>query len=163
MPHKASRCYQLNRYSVCVVLSLLIVSLTVHAEQLTMEYTFDAPQIKIVIFGTESYDRLVMADCPNGGNVGHPALPARGARILLPPGAVVEAIEVVSGERVAIGRDFLVEPVGLPMPLSTGSNQLAVPTPDRAIYASDQISVMNAPTLISMVTAIPDIRSIRVQ
>ena len=106
--------------------------------QLTVDYSFERPQISKVTIGGELYDRITMPGVPNCGNTGEPALPARGARILLPLGTEVSGIELVPGEKVLLGTDYRIEPVARPVKLSADPGSVTLPIPDPAIYASDQ-------------------------
>ena len=78
---------------------------------ITATYSFERPDIVSVQHGADSYSRIVMKDVPNCGNVGQPALPAIGARILIPYGHEVANIDVVAGNRINLGGGFSVEPV----------------------------------------------------
>jgi Peptidase family C25 len=106
------------------------------AGQLTLDYAFDRPQVTPTRIGDTLYYRVVMEGATNGGPVGSPALPASGARILLPLGVEVKSVEVITGERVLLGSNLLVEPVGQPYRLMDGPGSLPMPTPDPAIYDS---------------------------
>ena len=122
---------------VCVVASGSWV-FTATAEQLTIDYSFDRPELSKVTLAGQTYDRITIPGCPNGGNVGDPALPARGARILLPAGAEVLSVEIVSDEEVPLGKGYFIEPVPRPVRLSAGPGAASPPVPNSAIYASDQ-------------------------
>jgi len=115
---------------------LLTLSLTAGAGQVTLDYTFDCPQVTTVRIGDTLYHRVILEGATNGGPVGSPALPASGAQILLPLGAEVRSVDVIAGERVLLGSDLLVEPVGQPYRLMDGPESAAMPTPDPAIYGS---------------------------
>ncbi len=106
-------------------------------DQLTVEYSFERPQITEVTIERQVYHRISMPDCPNGGEPGHPALPASGARILLPSGTAVASIEIVPGARIRLGGDYLVEPIGTPFKLSEGPDSVTPPERDSAVYALD--------------------------
>ncbi|RLE33193.1 MAG: hypothetical protein DRJ61_07725, partial [Acidobacteria bacterium] len=114
----------------------LMLSLNAGAGQLTLDYTFDCPQVTTVKIGDTLYHRVILEGATNGGPVGSPALPATGAQILLPLGSEVMSVEVTGGERVLLGSDLLVEPVGLPYRLMDGPESAALPTPDESIYGS---------------------------
>ena len=113
-----------------------MLSLTAEAGQLTLDYSFDRPQVTTVRIGDIEYQRVVMEGATNGGAVGSPALPASGARILLPLGAEVVSVGIVAEERVLLGSDLLVEPVGQPYRLMDGPRSATLPTPDPTIYDS---------------------------
>ncbi|MCK4341092.1 MAG: hypothetical protein KAY37_05135 [Phycisphaerae bacterium] len=108
------------------------------AERLTVDYSFDCPAISAVTLGDRQYDRVTMPAVPNCGQVGEPALPAGGARILLPFGAEVASIEIVPSEKVSLGSGYLIEPVSRPAPLSSRFEPPRAPTPDPAIYGWDR-------------------------
>ena len=104
------------------------------AEQITVEYNFETPEMSEVTIGSNVYDRITVPNAPNSGDVGWPALPARGTRILLPPGAEVSSIEIVSGESVFLGQDYLIEPVPPPFVISATPDLHGIPTPDSLAY-----------------------------
>jgi hypothetical protein len=108
------------------------------ADIIEVEYTFDYPVVKPVIIDGETYDRVFLPDAPNSGQIGHPALPARGVRILLPHGAEVERVEVLAGERYPVGSGYLIEPVGTPIPLSALPQDIPPLVMDPDIYALGQ-------------------------
>ncbi|MFH1748451.1 MAG: C25 family cysteine peptidase, partial [Planctomycetota bacterium] len=104
----------------------------------TVDYTFDRPEVVTITIGGDTYHRISMPGCPNGGQIGHPALPATGAQILLPAGSAVASIEILPGERVLVGTDYLIEPVSQPVKLSDGPEAVVPPTPDPLVYGLDQ-------------------------
>jgi len=105
--------------------------------QVSVDYSFERPQITEVTIAGQVYHRISMPDCANGGEVGHPALPACGARILLPSGTTVADLEIVPGERISLGGGYLVEPVGPQFRLSEGPASVTPPRPDPVVYALD--------------------------
>jgi hypothetical protein len=86
--------------------------------QITKKYTFNMPYINQVTINDNAYDRVVMPNSPEAGNPGEPNLPVHKVQLLLPPRTEVEIIDVIPGERVFLGSDFNVEPVGEPVKLS---------------------------------------------
>ena len=108
------------------------------AQRLTVDYTFDRPELTTVKHVDQSYDRLVMPGCPNGGLPGQPALPATGARILLPYGAEAASVRVVPGQKISLGDGYRLEPVARPVRLSADPATVGPPTPDPLIYSSNQ-------------------------
>jgi len=136
---KQSRPY--SRSVLILARSLLLIALIfspVFSEVASVEYSFERPQVNDIALGNELYQRIILEGAPVSGLTGQPALPARGAYILLPQGADVADIEVHSGDRVLLGRDFLIEPIAPPVKQSSVSYEPSRPTPDSAIYASDQ-------------------------
>ena len=105
-------------------------------DPVTVTYSFERPEITPVTVDGVMYERVTIPGCTNGGLAGQPALPARGANILLPYGADVAGIEIVTGERVSLGGGHNVLPVARPARLMDGPEAAQPPTPDVAIYAS---------------------------
>ena len=106
------------------------------AQPIVVQYDFQSPEILEISIAGEQYHRLVMPDAPNGGNVGEPALPSRGAQILLPQGTRVESIEVIAEETLSLGYGYYIEPVPPPVPLVDQPGVSALPEPDPVIYTS---------------------------
>ncbi|HVP12593.1 MAG TPA: C25 family cysteine peptidase [Phycisphaerae bacterium] len=107
------------------------------AAPIIVDYSFDQPVMSTVSHGGVSYDRITMRAAPNGGMPGEPALPASGAQILLPMGTEVSEVKVAPGERILLGQ-YLIEPVGVPVKLTSDAGPGQPPTPNAAIYGSDQ-------------------------
>jgi hypothetical protein len=120
----------------CTILLSLAVALTagVSAETLIQEYTFDRPEIHESRIGDDVYQRLVMPAAPNGGDAGSPALPSKGARILIPYGKEIENIEIIPGEKISLGNGYVIEPVGSPVSISTDPREYRLPVPNEDIY-----------------------------
>ena len=123
--------------AVLMIGALVTGSAFAAPEQLTITYSFDRPEISQVTIDKKQYHRVTMPGCASGGIAGQPALPARGARILLPMGTQVSSIEIVPGEKVLLGSDYYVEPVGEQVRLSAPPSEAVPPKPDPAIYGSD--------------------------
>ena len=70
-----------------VSLALFVLVGTAAAKQLSMDYSFDRPEVSKIAIEDKLYDRVTMPEVPNCGNAGEPALPAKGARILQPFGS----------------------------------------------------------------------------
>ncbi|MCK4656535.1 MAG: hypothetical protein KAT85_05865, partial [candidate division Zixibacteria bacterium] len=129
-----------SRQLALIVASLLMLasSSAFASGQVTMEYTFDRPEVSKVRIGDTDYDRIAMPGCPNAGNVSEPALPATGAQILLPYGTEIESIEIVAEERIQIGSGYLIEPNAEQAKLTSAPIEPILPVPDPEIYGSDQ-------------------------
>jgi hypothetical protein len=126
------------RLITCLTVILVIgMAGPVSAEKLTLDYYFEQPRVEPVAIGDMIYDRVFMTDAPNAGNIGEPALPARGATILLPYGAEVSSIEIIPSDKAFVGSSYYIEPVAQPIPLSADPSMMKPPTPNEAIYASD--------------------------
>jgi Peptidase family C25/Propeptide_C25/Dockerin type I domain/Putative Ig domain len=119
-------------------LLLLVLALPsiIAAEELSIEYRFDRPQIVEKMIGSKEYQRIIMPNTANSGKAGQPSLPARGAQILLPYGTEVESIEIITGEKVFMGDGYLIAPISKQFPLSADPATITPPTPDPGIYSS---------------------------
>ncbi|UCE17189.1 MAG: hypothetical protein JSV84_09805 [Gemmatimonadota bacterium] len=124
--------------SAVAVLWMAIIYAGPLAGQVEVEYSFDSPRISEIVIGETPYHRVTMINAPNGGQIGQPSLPARGAHILLPFGTEVACIEIVTGEKNFLGSGYTVEPVGQPVPLSSESEREKLPAPDSTVYISDR-------------------------
>ena len=120
---------------VCVVLAMAGL---VQAEVVSVEYSFVRPEVSQVTLGGQQYDRVTMPGVSNCGNAGQPALPASGARILIPYGCEVSSIEVLANEKVLLGNGYMIEPVSQPVKLSQTLRKQVAPAPDPVIYNGNQ-------------------------
>ena len=102
-----------------ILVGLLLTSASALAD-LSVDYEYDAPATKAVRVAGVTYDRVVMPDAPNGGQVGQPALPASGATILLPYATDVANVRVIASEPVLVASGLRIEPVRQPSPMSRG-------------------------------------------
>jgi len=122
------------------ILFLLMAAVSsIASEQLNVDYSFNQPAMETVAIGAELYDRILITDAPNGGDINAPSIPATGAQILLPYGSDVESIEVIPGERILIGKELKIEPNQQPIPLSADPSTRVLPVPNKSIYQSDQL------------------------
>jgi hypothetical protein len=117
---------------------LLVVSFPIAsaAETITVEYTFERPEIREITIDGVGYHKILMAGAPNSGIAGHPLLPARGANILLPQDSRISQIEVVPDGKVLLGGGFSLVPAGRPYKLSAGPGALVPLARDSAVYGS---------------------------
>jgi len=120
------------------IILLLLLSGVVYAEQVRVEYTFDRPDISKILVDGNFYDRVIMPNAPNYGLTNHPALPAQGAEILIPYGSEVTGIEIIPGEKILLGDDYLIEPTVRPVKLSASPDEFVYPVPDAFVYAMSQ-------------------------
>ncbi|MFC1476142.1 C25 family cysteine peptidase [Candidatus Zixiibacteriota bacterium] len=105
--------------------------------RIIQKYSFAPPQITEVVIAGERLARLAMPDAPCGGAIGRPALPARAAHILLPPGTAAAKIRILADGKIPLGEAYLVEPVECPAPLSAVSPTVpGPPIRDHAVYTS---------------------------
>lgn len=100
--------------AAAVVLFVLAAPSGAEAGAVVQRYDFPEPRIE----AAGAYHRVTMDGTWTSGIPGEPALPAAGATILLPPGEALQDVRVVPGERVVLGRGYVVEPARRQYPLS---------------------------------------------
>ncbi|MCP4706079.1 MAG: hypothetical protein GY865_15885 [candidate division Zixibacteria bacterium] len=135
-----------DNYIIVILLILFIsfIASSVLADQIVIDYRFGQPQMNQGDVNGCTYDWIKMPETPNGGNPGEPALPSRGAQILIPAGHSVADISIVCENKIFMGKDFLVAPIGPPVPLSESlSEGQYLPQPDETIYTSDDVFPAN--------------------
>ena len=122
---------------ILMPLLLLTIALTATAseQKISMTYIFEAPRVETVTINNQTYDEIFMTGAPNSGQIGHPALPASGARILIPYGLDVESVEIIPGEKIVIGSGYDIVPVGKPIPLSADPSSIQPLAKDEAVYS----------------------------
>jgi len=123
-------------YTAFVPAILLFVTTSTTAGQLTLEYTFAPPVVREITIAGEPYHSLAMPQAPNGGGIGQPALPARGAYILLPQGAEIADIQVVHDTKIQVAGSWRVEPIQKPVPLSLAATTTDEFVRDDELYMS---------------------------
>jgi len=136
--HQRERLFSIARPLLLVGLALILFTSLALAGEVVVDYRFERPEVSQVTIGGQSFDVVTMEDAPAGGQIGQPELPAAGAHILLPPGAVVESVEIIAGGERILGDGFYVMPVERPHKLSEPPTVVVVPEPDFAIYGSSQ-------------------------
>jgi hypothetical protein len=127
-----------GQFLILIFFLISLVAMTAAAEQFAVRYTFERPVISDINIAGNTYQRVVMHGAPNGGFPGQPSLPGKGAYILLPYGSQVENIEIVSGEKILLGRGLMIEPAGNVYPLSADPSIMEVAPPDEEIYSSSE-------------------------
>ncbi|MBD3258883.1 hypothetical protein GF377_10650, partial [candidate division GN15 bacterium] len=127
-------------FSLMLVAAICLTAATVSAAspKITLTYSFERPEITTTTHGGQLYDRVVMKDAPNCGNVGQPALPATGARVLIPYGHEVTSIEVTASDRVVLGAGYMIEPVEPQGKLGAKDQPILHAEPDPVIYLADR-------------------------
>lgn len=134
--HQSQCLSQIVRQLLLVGFALIALSAVALGGEVVVDYRFDRPEISQATVAGETFDIITMEGAPSGGQIGQPALPAASARILLPPGAVVEDVEIIAGEAQVLGDGFYVIPVEKPYKLSEPPTSITPPEPDFAIYGS---------------------------
>ncbi len=133
-----------NYKAVLIVASLILMSASSlavaehrdNSNQIVMNYSFEQPTTKKINIENTIYDEVILSDVFTTGNPGEPCLPIKGSFILLPQGASVDTITVTPREKISLGSNFYVKPVGDIVPLSQRTS-VSAPTPDETIYGSD--------------------------
>jgi len=126
-----------RRAIVLAALILLSFSTVGKCGTIELAYTFDQPVLQSVVIDGQVFTRVFMPGAPNSGRIGHPALPGKGARILIPYGEEVVGVEVNAGGRGELIIDNPIEPVGSPFPLSATPDEIPPLEMDGAVYALD--------------------------
>ncbi len=104
------------------------------SDHIQVEYTFERPRVVPVSVAGMTYDRIIMPNAPNSGNIGHPAVPAVKAHVLLPFGTEPLEVEVRSDGRVPLGVAYNVEPIRCPM--QAGDDPaISLPVRDPTVYS----------------------------
>ncbi len=123
---------------VSIIVSILILLwLPSHAEEISMVYTFNTPELSVVNIDGVIYDRIIIPDAPNSGIPNHPSLPCLGATILIPYGMEVADVDIIGDTKVHLGSGFLIEPTEHAYPLSMDPAGYESPIPDPAVYSSN--------------------------
>ena len=118
-----------------VLFTITVGASPVYSSVLEQVYTFDVPVVEAVKIDGQLYDRVIMSQAPNSGQIGRPALPARGARILIPYGERVVSVTVSGESRHVMGEGYLVEPVEQPFVLSAAPADIPPLVVDSATYS----------------------------
>jgi hypothetical protein len=106
------------------------------SNQLVMTYSFESPMINQIQIEDMIYDEVMLSEVFIVGEPGEPCLPLKGCYILLPPGCVVESIQVNVQEKKVLGNDYVIKPAGEIVPLFQSGN-VSLPSADYFIYSSD--------------------------
>ncbi len=122
---------------ITAILVLSISASVLSAGTFSLEYSFNSPEIAPVTIADQIYHSIVMNACPNGGEIGCPALPYRGAKILIPYGQKVVNIEIIAAPKIVLGEGYLLEPVTAPIPLSVKTEDRLLPILRQEIYNLD--------------------------
>jgi len=89
-----------------------------HSEgDISVSYSFEKPLITKIIMGNNIYDNVVLDGAAYYGSPGEPSLPVRGSYILLPQGTEASDIKVIPGEKVYLGSNYHIAPIGKAIPL----------------------------------------------
>lgn len=103
---------------------------------ISISYSFEKPSITKVVMGNNIYDNVVLDGAAYYGSPGEPSLPVRGAYILLPQGTEASDIKVTPGEKVCLGSNYHIAPIGKAIPLVEDAQP--VPPSAGPVYNSDK-------------------------
>jgi Peptidase family C25/Secretion system C-terminal sorting domain/Propeptide_C25 len=124
--------HQIGITSVVLVLLCLLAPPGAQAEFIVHHYDFPVPVIEL----QGEYHCIRLEGGWSYGAPGEPVLPMVGARILLPPGEKIVAIEVIPGESHELAGNFFIEPGQIQSSLS-GANAVVATKPLTEIYQSN--------------------------
>ncbi|MCK4655797.1 MAG: hypothetical protein KAT85_02160, partial [candidate division Zixibacteria bacterium] len=143
-----------SRTIYCIATVLLMMGVVgvsqALGDELVFEYSFEQPEISAFEHDRQQFHSLSMNGAPVTGAPGQPALPAKGASILLPYGTEIESIEVVASGEIMLGSGFVVEPCGYPRKLSEESQEFRLLQPDSEIYESSDLFPASQYELVSI-------------
>ncbi len=136
-----------HNFKSCIVLflvgTLLLTSFSykVEAEDTNFEtqklsYYFDKPVLSKVVIENTNYDRVNLLDCYCSGKPEEPNIPSKGAYILLPPNSKLDSIQVKVKNKITIGKDFDIEPISHPIPISKSMFSVKIEK-DNKIYGNN--------------------------
>jgi len=128
---------------ITLIALIVLCSPLLQAETLNLKYQFELPVIEQVEIDGVTYDKITMTDAPNSGDVGHPSLPASGAKILLPYGTEIDNVEIIRSDKHIVGSDYFVNPVEKPFPLSAKTEDIPPLQTDQAIYSMNNPVPLN--------------------
>lgn len=134
--HREEDTMRCGMFAALILGTCLGLALPAAADTITLEYTFEAPTVTPVKIADAIYYRVTMPGTTTGGNAGEPALPASGARALLPLGHEAVAVDIIASDAISLGEGYVVEPVAIPHRLSADPTTILPPQPDAAIYAA---------------------------
>jgi len=122
-----------NKVFVAVIFILLLPTVS-HGKNMTIEvsYSFDKPIIKKMEIDGVLYDRIEMNGTAINGRAGEPALPSKGAYILLPQKTKVAKIKVIAKEKIFLGSGYHI----IPVEKSIHIMQKPSIIPDEKVYSS---------------------------
>ena len=103
-----------------------------------LTYTFEQPTIQQITIDGTTYDRITQENTEGTGNPGDPKLPQHGAQILLPPTTTIEKIDITAENKIYLGSNYHIEPVGTPTILSDKKPTTSSLTPNPLIYTSEK-------------------------
>ena len=106
-------------------------------QDLEIDYFFEDIIIDSIEIDGFYYDLVSMPNCYTSGNPGEPDIPSFGAYILLPPNSNVDDIFVKTGDKIVVGSNFNIKPLGEVLPISEADKHTTL-TADSAIYERNE-------------------------
>ena len=94
------------RINFMALIIVLCFAVGANAGETTISYSFSAPEITKNDLGQDS---ISLPDCIRLGDPGHPVLPVRTAKIMLPIGEEFVSCRVIPSSKTAISGTFIVE------------------------------------------------------
>ena len=124
--------------SLSLIIAVAATAEDVSPTSFVQTYAFSPPRVATVKIAGEMFDLVEIDGCPASGQAGHPALPTKRARILLPYGHTLSNVEVVVGQKELVGTGLRLPPVERPFVLSTPPDRIPPLSIDEAAYARSE-------------------------
>ncbi|MBN1349055.1 T9SS type A sorting domain-containing protein [candidate division KSB1 bacterium] len=128
---------------LCLLVGIIVLlSGASSSSELFRTVLFDASQLTIDQVG--DYDRFTLTGCELSYAVAEPQLPITALQVSLPGGAIIEAVELISVESVALEGQYTVFPVQPPRILSLDQRaDISFVEPDSKVYSSTALYPLN--------------------
>jgi len=116
-----------------IILIIGIMQMTAYSADHFLTANVDNSELNIE--RTADYTSLSMLDFGRMNVAGQPGLPSRIVAVAVPPGAIVESVEVISESKEILDDNFKIKPVELTLPLMNLTEE------ELAVYEADYKSV----------------------
>jgi hypothetical protein len=84
-------------------------------------YDFENPIVSTLQINGIIYDNIMIDNSYIAGNPGEPSIPSKGAFILIPPNSAVKDVKVEAYNKIKLGNNFNIQPLGEVLPISKSS------------------------------------------
>jgi hypothetical protein len=144
------KCYRKRLKQMTIGFVTLMLMLTIFSnisiaeenpvvDKIETTYFFEKPTISTITIDEVTYDRIIMKDMVNDGEIGSPNLPIYDVRLLLPMGSTLDSVEVNPGNVISLGSGYNIEPVKQPVKLSS-STKISNPIKNSPNQKQDLVS-----------------------
>ncbi len=124
--------------SLSLIIAVPATAKDVSPTSFVQTYAFSPPRVETIKIAGEMFDLVEIDECPASGQTGHPALPTKRARILLPYGYRLSNVEVVVGQKELVGAGLRLPPVEEPFVLSTPPDRIPPLCVNEAAYTRSE-------------------------